>query len=165
MDKLNRILKQSPKTHQESISAEILSLLRSFHALCIESNISLVKRQETKESMWNYSSRPCLKEDFEKYFSRAQELMPYGIIDELEEFLFSLTVGIKPKEKSLTSRLQEETVAQVLATYQDFIAIPYHDSYRTLCEEMHDSYLIGKSSRDGVSKESFDELVDVLSSV
>ncbi|KXJ06917.1 hypothetical protein AC249_AIPGENE2175 [Exaiptasia diaphana] len=93
--------------------------------------------------MWNYSSRPCLKEDFEKYFSRAQELMPYGIIDELEEFLFSLTVGIKPKEKSLTSRLQEETVAQVLATYQDFIAIPYHDSYRTLCEEMHDSYLIG----------------------
>ena len=46
--------------------------------------------------------------------------MPYGIIDELEEFLFSLTVGIKPKEKSLTSRLQEETVAQVLKTYQPF---------------------------------------------
>ncbi|KXJ06700.1 Neprilysin [Exaiptasia diaphana] len=72
------------------------------------------------------------------HFLRMREINTYGKpIDKN-----ALTVGIKPKEKSLTSRLREETVSQVLATYQDFIAIPNNDSYRTLCEEMHDSYLI-----------------------
>ena len=150
------------KAYCEGASYEILHLLRYFHVLFVKDEIDYANSQETEGSLCDEQSKICLTaKDFEKYLNQAREMIPYGILDELEQYLFTLTGGMNIFETSIVSKIKDETAAQVFTTYQDFNAMS--GSYRTLCEEMYDSYSMGRNNRDGVSKESFDELLWVLS--
>ena len=155
MDGLNRILKerQNPIPSERG-KEQVKYVLLSFYAYFIHKNICVLRYHETKKEC----DEEVTREEFEKYYLRAQERIPYHLFCELEKFFFRLT----GKEVS------ETTIVQYLKTLSpQEVKMDFDESYRgsdDLIEEMYRSHTEKDSKNERVSYANIGELIERLSS-
>ena len=159
MDGLNRILKgkQNPTPSDEGIE-RVNDFMKDFYCFFIHEKIQHVRYEENKNSF----DEKVTGVDFEKYFLQAQELIPFQLFYELEEFFFRLT-GKEPPKETVTSRLKEQSLQDTKIIFDEFNSVYRYGDYYELMEEMYNSHDMSHSRKERVSKKCIAELIDMLS--
>ena len=159
MDGLNRILKgkQNPTASDKGIE-RVNDVMKDFYCFFIHENIRHVRYKENENSF----DEKVTGVDFEKYFLQAQELIPFQLFYELEEFFFRLT-GKEPPKETVTSRLKEQSLQDTKIIFDEFNSVYRYGDYYELMEEMYNSHDMSHSRKERVSKKCIAELIDMLS--
>ena len=158
MDGLNRILKgkQNPTPSDEG-TERVNDLMKDFYCFFIHEKIQFVRYKENRNR-----DEHLVEGEFIKYFLKAQELIPFQLFYELEEFFFRLT-GKEPPKETVTSRLKEQSPQDTKMRFDEFINDNGRGDYFDLLEEMYNSHDMSHSRKERVSKNCIAELIDMLS--
>ena len=126
-------------------------ILLDFYAYFIQEDIQSAKQD------WNSE---LTDQDYQTYYSQAQDKVPYDLFHNIEEFLYQFTGNPLP-DITVTSQLKDQSSTEVLTQYKEFVD-HRAEEYCKLIKDMYNSCTGSHTRKDMVTKDNFTTLMDVL---